>query len=44
MGTYTVIKAAPKPKPEVGEEGGPATTMSGPDGVDVVTFGCRLNA
>lgn len=44
MTTYTVIKAAPKPKPEVGEEGGPATTMSGPDGVDVVTFGCRLNS
>ena len=44
MGTYTIIKAAPKPKPEMGEEGGPATTLSGPDGVDVVTFGCRLNA
>ncbi|MFT4253966.1 MAG: tRNA (N(6)-L-threonylcarbamoyladenosine(37)-C(2))-methylthiotransferase MtaB [Caulobacter sp.] len=44
MTVYTVIKATPTPKPEVGEEGGPATTMSGPDGVDVVTFGCRLNA
>ncbi len=44
MTTYTVIKATPKPRPEAGEEGGPATTMSGPDGVDVVTFGCRLNA
>ena len=44
MTVYTVIKAAPTPKPEVGEEGGPATTMAGPNGVDVVTFGCRLNA
>ena len=49
MGTYTVIKATPKPRPAQddkgrGEEGGPATTLSGPDGVDVVTFGCRLNA
>jgi threonylcarbamoyladenosine tRNA methylthiotransferase MtaB len=42
--TYTVIKQAPKPKPDVGEEGGPAVVSSGPDGVDVVTFGCRLNA
>ena len=44
MATYTVIKAIPKPRPEAGEEGGPATTLSGPDGVQVVTFGCRLNA
>ncbi|MEH0195094.1 tRNA (N(6)-L-threonylcarbamoyladenosine(37)-C(2))-methylthiotransferase MtaB [Caulobacter sp. CCNWLY153] len=44
MSVYTVIKAQPKPKPEVGEEGGPAVKVSGPDGVDVVTFGCRLNA
>ena len=44
MATYTVIKATPKPRPEAGEEGGPATTLSGPDGVQVVTFGCRLNA
>lgn len=44
MATYTVIKATPKPKPEIGEEGGPAVVSSGPDGVQVVTFGCRLNA
>ena len=44
MTTYTLISRPPTPKPEVGEEGGPATTVSGPDGVDVVTFGCRLNA
>ena len=44
MASYTVIKATPKPRPEAGEEGGPATTLSGSDGVDVVTFGCRLNA
>ena len=44
MTTYSVIKATPKPKPQVGEEGGPAVVSSGPDGVDVVTFGCRLNA
>ena len=44
MTTYTLISRPPTPKPAVGEEGGPATTMSGPDGVDVVTFGCRLNA
>lgn len=44
MTAYTVIKAQPKPRPEVGEEGGPAVKVSGPDGVDVVTFGCRLNA
>lgn len=44
MATYTVIKAIPKPRPEAGGEGGPATTLSGPDGVQVVTFGCRLNA
>ena len=44
MTTYTVIQATPKPQPEAGEEGGPATTLSGPDGVDVITFGCRLNA
>ena len=43
MTTYTLISRPPTPKPAVGEEGGPATTMSGPDGVDVVTFGCRLN-
>jgi threonylcarbamoyladenosine tRNA methylthiotransferase MtaB len=44
--TYTLISRPPTPKPAkgVGEEGGPATTVSGPDGVDVVTFGCRLNA
>jgi threonylcarbamoyladenosine tRNA methylthiotransferase MtaB len=42
--TYTLISRPPTPKPAVGEEGGPATTSSGPDGVDVVTFGCRLNA
>jgi threonylcarbamoyladenosine tRNA methylthiotransferase MtaB len=42
--TYTVIKSTPKPKTEIGEEGGPAVVSSGPDGVDVVTFGCRLNA
>ncbi|KSB88304.1 tRNA (N(6)-L-threonylcarbamoyladenosine(37)-C(2))-methylthiotransferase MtaB [Caulobacter vibrioides] len=44
MSVYTVIKATPKPQPEVGEEGGPATIMPGANGVDVVTFGCRLNA
>ena len=44
MATYTIIKATAKPRPEAGEEGGPATTLSGPDGVQVVTFGCRLNA
>jgi threonylcarbamoyladenosine tRNA methylthiotransferase MtaB len=49
MASYTLIKATPKPPfpqegPEVGEEGGPATTLSGSNGVDVVTFGCRLNA
>ena len=49
MATYTVIKATPKPPlpkdgPEIGEEGGPAVVSSGPDGVQVVTFGCRLNA
>ena len=44
MATYTVIKATPKPKPQSGEEGGPAVISSGPDGVQVVTFGCRLNA
>jgi threonylcarbamoyladenosine tRNA methylthiotransferase MtaB len=44
MTVYTVIKATPAPKPEVGEEGGPAVTMPGANGVDVVTFGCRLNA
>ncbi|PXA81279.1 tRNA (N(6)-L-threonylcarbamoyladenosine(37)-C(2))-methylthiotransferase MtaB [Caulobacter sp. D4A] len=44
MSVYTVIKATPTPKPEVGEEGGPAVVASGPNGVDVVTFGCRLNA
>ena len=44
MTTYTLISRPPTPRPAIGEEGGPATTVSGPDGVDVVTFGCRLNA
>lgn len=49
MATYTLIKATPKPPlpkdgPEIGEEGGPAVVSSGPGGVQVVTFGCRLNA
>ena len=44
MTTYTLISRPPTPKPQAGDEGGPAPTVSGPDGVDVVTFGCRLNA
>jgi threonylcarbamoyladenosine tRNA methylthiotransferase MtaB len=42
--TYTLISRPPKPKPAIGEEGGPATVSNGPDDVAIVTFGCRLNA
>ena len=44
MTTYTLISRPPPPKPQVGEEGGPAVVSNGPDDVAIVTFGCRLNA
>jgi threonylcarbamoyladenosine tRNA methylthiotransferase MtaB len=40
----TFVVAPSKPKPAVGEEGGPAVVSNGPDDVAIVTFGCRLNA
>ncbi len=40
----TFALAPSKPKPDIGEEGGPAVVSNGPDDVAIVTFGCRLNA
>ena len=31
MTTYTLISRPPTPKPAVGEEGGPAVILTGPD-------------